>query len=617
MKLGQLLCITFAVTLPLRAADRLAGTPAELANAIAAAIPGDTITLRKGVWRDLEIRFDGEGTATQPITLRAEVPGEVVLTGESSLLIGGRWLIADGLVFNAGYVTETSHVVQFSISTQEAQDCRLTNTAIIDYNPPDPALRYFWVSLYGQRNRVDHCYFSGQAHDGVMLVVWHDGTPNDHRIDHNHFAHHASGGGANGWETIRVGTSEFSPFDSRTTVEHNLFEACDGEIEIISNKSCANVYRGNTFLRSRGTLTVRHGNRCVVEGNRFIGDGVDESGGIRVIGEDHVIINNLIQGTDGRDGAAITLYAGETSPALNDYAAAQRALVAFNTIVDVNGPHLAYGAGYGSRARTVLPEGVVVANNAFVAGSRTNGTVLTGETPDGVSFVGNLVEGREVGLEVGMGFASVSDVLSRSGDGLWRPTAGSALIDAAQGEYAEVVVDVDGTERSDTKDVGADEVNGAAIAWPLRTSTNTGPVWLGADRTLPGGRLANISTRGFVGGAADPLIVGFVVREGGRRVLVRAVGPTLGKFGVQGVLTQPRLRVVREGETVASNTGWSTATNADEIAATSAARGAFQLPTGSADSAMVVWLEEGVYTALIDGADGGSGLVLGEVYEVR
>ena len=74
--------------------------------------------------------------------------------------------------------------------------------------------------------------------------------------------------GENGGETMRLGYSYQSMFVSRTTVEDNLFTQCDGEIEIISSKSCENVYRHNTFRDCEGTLTLRHGNRCVVDGNR-------------------------------------------------------------------------------------------------------------------------------------------------------------------------------------------------------------------------------------------------------------------------------------------------------------------------------------------------------------
>ena len=141
---------------------------------------------------------------------------------------------------------------------------------------------------------------------------------------------------------MRIGYSYQSMLKSRTVVEHNLFERCDGEIEIISSKSCENVYRYNTFQNCEGTLTLRHGNRCTVEGNFFIGNHKRGSGGIRVIGEDHVIINNYIDGVD-KGGFWIT--AGVPNSPLNGYYCARRATIAFNTVVDSRGPCLELDAG--------------------------------------------------------------------------------------------------------------------------------------------------------------------------------------------------------------------------------------------------------------------------------
>ena len=59
---------------------------------------------------------------------------------------------------------------------------------------------------------------------------------------------------------------------SRMIVEDNYYEHCDGEAEIISNKSCENIYRRNTFVECKGAL-MRHGNRCTAEGNWFFGHG--------------------------------------------------------------------------------------------------------------------------------------------------------------------------------------------------------------------------------------------------------------------------------------------------------------------------------------------------------
>jgi len=100
-------------------------------------------------------------------------------------------------------------------------------------------------------------------------------------------------------------------------------------------------------------------------------------------------------------------------------------------------------------------------------------------------------------------------------------------------------------------------------------------------------------------------------------VLIRAVGPTLAQFSVAGVLAQPTLNVVdASGNTFATNTGWSTATNAAAIATATAAVHTFPLPQGSADCALLVTLSPGTYTAIVTGVGGTSGIALVEAYQV-
>lgn len=133
-------------------------------------------------------------------------------------------------------------------------------------------------------------------------------------------------------------------------------------------------------------------------------------------------------------------------------------------------------------------------------------------------------------------------------------------------------------------------------------------------------RLVNISSRAYVGTGANLEIAGFVVSGppgSTEQVLVRGIGPALSQFGVGGVLANPVLTLYDSaGSQLATNTGWSTAPNSPEIAAAAAAAGAFALSSGSADSAMLVSLAPGAYTAEINGANGATGVALAEVYEV-
>ena len=126
-------------------------------------------------------------------------------------------------------------------------------------------------------------------------------------------------------------------------------------------------------------------------------------------------------------------------------------------------------------------------------------------------------------------------------------------------------------------------------------------------------RLVNIATRVAVGGTAGTPIPGFVLAgAGSKSVLVRAVGPTLANFGVEGVLADPRLSLVNGTTTVATNDDWAAA---DAQAMRNA--GAFALGAASRDAALVMPLTSGGYTAPVLAANQGNGVALVEVYEAR
>jgi hypothetical protein len=133
-------------------------------------------------------------------------------------------------------------------------------------------------------------------------------------------------------------------------------------------------------------------------------------------------------------------------------------------------------------------------------------------------------------------------------------------------------------------------------------------------------RLINISARARVGTDGNILIAGFViVGTTSETVLIRATGPALAGFGISGTLADPQLQLFQSSGTgtstmLQSNTGWNGDTT---IAAAAASVGAF--PWGnsaSADSAILITLPPGVYTAQVSGASGDSGVALVEVYEV-
>ncbi|HEY0552207.1 MAG TPA: polysaccharide lyase 6 family protein, partial [Verrucomicrobiae bacterium] len=275
---GRFVLAAFVALLSLagHAAQVEVSTPAEILNAVALAHPGDTIVMRDGVWPDADILFSANGTAANPITLRAATLGRVHLTGQSRLRLSGNFLVVDGLTFTNGYRTSGDVIAFQESSLSPANNSRLTNCAILYYNPPNPTNDTKWVSIYGFSNRVDNCYFEGKTNVGTTLIVWvstQSNAPNYHVISRNRFGPRPPLiAASNGGETIRVGTSDVSFNQSRTTVEDNFFDRCNGDAEFISNKSLENVYRRNTFYECEGALTLRHGNGCVVEGNYFFGN---------------------------------------------------------------------------------------------------------------------------------------------------------------------------------------------------------------------------------------------------------------------------------------------------------------------------------------------------------
>lgn len=127
-------------------------------------------------------------------------------------------------------------------------------------------------------------------------------------------------------------------------------------------------------------------------------------------------------------------------------------------------------------------------------------------------------------------------------------------------------------------------------------------------------RLINLSARNRVGTGADILIAGFsITGVGTKRVLIRAVGPTLSALGVTGVLADPQLEVIDSANArLATNDNWDAS-----LAPVFAQVGAFALPVDSKDAAVVVTLNAGrSYTVQVSGVAATVGEALVEVYEV-
>ena len=131
------------------------------------------------------------------------------------------------------------------------------------------------------------------------------------------------------------------------------------------------------------------------------------------------------------------------------------------------------------------------------------------------------------------------------------------------------------------------------------------------ELTTSGAKLANISTRGFVGTGDGVMIGGFIQGGDDARVVVRALGPSLAAAGVSGALANPRVALYDgNGALVGFNINWKDG-QAAEITATGLQ------PSNDLEAALIVTLPAGSYTAVMEGFDGGTGVGLVEIYHIN
>lgn len=380
---------------------------------------GDTVVLKDGVWTDFEILFKGQGNKNAPITLTAQTKGKVILSGQSNLRLAGEHLVVSGLVFKNGY-TPSSAVIEFRENKQHlANHSRVTQVVIDNYNNPDKREPDYWVAIHGQHNRFDHNHLVAKRNKGVTLAVRLNdkrSQQNYHRIDHNYFGYRPTFG-SNGGESLRIGTSHFSLTDSFTTVENNYFEHTNGEVEIISVKSGKNIVRGNVFYEARGTLTIRHGNGNRLEENVFFGNGIEHTGGIRVINKDQIIRNNYLEGLTGfRFGSGFTVMNGVPNSPINRYHQVENTTISNNSFINLK--HIQLAAGSDAERSAVPITSKMQHNLIYNQDGQQPFTAF--DDVSGIKFAGNIAN-TQVLDALSYGVEQQKVYLQRKSNGLLTP----------------------------------------------------------------------------------------------------------------------------------------------------------------------------------------------------
>ena len=481
----------------------------ELNLAIKEAVAGSEIILENGIWKDAQIKFYGIGSEENPITLKAETPGKVFFEGASFLHLGGEHLIVDGLYFRNGYSPKIS-ILRYRIGKDStAFNSRITNTVIKNFTKPSRLTNDHWIEFYGKNNKIDHCYIEGKSNDGETIRVFQDGNKNvsnHHQIVHNYFGPRPRKGGPRA-ETIRVGDSKTSMSSGFVNVSDNYFEACNGEVEIVSDKTNFNTYKNNIFYKCEGSLVLRHGSFSTVDSNIFIGgDDSDFYGGIRLVSSGHLITNNYFYKINGsKFRSPLAVMNGINMSPINRYKQVTDVVVAYNTWVDCKSP-IQIGVGQNVASAGVLPKyeirsappiRSVIANNLIYNHKADETPFINHDNMDGILFKNNILDNHGKAFREFNVLNNQEIKMKQINDWLFAPetTQIASFKDVYSGyEFDKIETDLFGSSRTDKNNIGA--ITNLEAAEKFKIDKNKyGPSWFSTDKIKPEANLINVSNK--------------------------------------------------------------------------------------------------------------------------
>lgn len=464
----------------------------ELYEAIDQAEPGTQIIMANGVYKDVALNFTGNGEEGKLISIKAETPGKVFIEGQSYLKFAGSYLSVDGLYFRNGY-TPTNAVITFRINEDSlAHHCTVSNTVIEDFNQPIRDTKDHWVEFWGRHNTLKNCYLAGKSNEGPTVRVdikGRESINNYHQIVHNHFGPRPRKGGPRG-ETIQIGDSFTSMSPCYTNVSDNLFERCNGEVEVISSKTNFNEFRNNVFYKSEGSLVTRHGNYCTIDGNYFIGDGNENVGGVRLINTGHTVTNNYFYNLKGKEfRSPLAVMNGIPKSPLNRYNQVTDVVVAYNSWINCEAP-LQFGVGTNisqaevlppSEIRSARPIRTVVANNIIYNEKGDPTPLVAHDKVDGINFQENFINNQKVSFDNVEGIIPTDFTLKKITDEIYIPEGLPDSTPYAGFDFDKIEKDLFGNSRKDNNSFGA-TVGTSAGDPGILDKSKYGPDWFSDEK---------------------------------------------------------------------------------------------------------------------------------------
>ncbi|MDI3320993.1 chondroitinase-B domain-containing protein [Pinibacter soli] len=321
---------TFAITVTVH-------TAAELEAAVDKAKPGDVVLIANGKYADWNCMLTGRGEAGKPVIVRAESSGKVSFGGpvmKTIFRITGTYLELSGITFSECKVSRTPGQTTTLVQLEGSTGCRVSGCSFEKNEVMSQFMPIVVISGKGESNRVDHCSFISNVNNmEVQVVVAKVATPFHTMIDHNEFRNKAKVTWPvfNGGECVQVGQDPvlLGNISSFTTVRDNRFIECNGEPEVISNKSSDNKYINNSLTNCEGELVMRGGFDCIVDSNIVEGGAC----GIRINGAHHTVTNNRISNVKTAIRLMYGMATGKTE--IGFYIAASDCIITNNKISHV------------------------------------------------------------------------------------------------------------------------------------------------------------------------------------------------------------------------------------------------------------------------------------------
>jgi poly(beta-D-mannuronate) lyase len=399
-----------------------------------------------------DLVINTKGTEGDPITITTEITGGAEITGEGgfNIVSPSAYIIIRGFRF--------THAAARAKSASGTSFCRWTRNFFETPGKGD------YLTVNGNDHQIDYNTFQNKNSVGKFIAVRGEGSQIAERlwIHHNYFYNFPNQGGANGAEALQFGLSGFSLSSSNSIVEHNLFEKCHGENELISVKASEVTLRYNTIRDCPAQFTLRHGNRCVVYGNYFI-----NTPGIRIFGDDHTIHSNHFENCSlainvGNGGGEVA-----DGDKLTSHDRPDRVLIAFNTLVN-NQRNIIQTLRKNGLGSTFI----TVAYNIIQGGGPA--AEIAGPSKEPV-WNGNIINDTQgAGAIPGQGYQTMDPGLYRNDAGSFHLQKDSPAIDCTREPFPSVQFDMDGQPRTPPLDAGADEVSDARVLGRVLTTPEVG-----------------------------------------------------------------------------------------------------------------------------------------------